>query len=259
MNDRPPDTGTNKSALVLKLSQCLDLEEEDLRWIVAFEGASESLPAGTDIVKQNGTYESAAVLLEGWCMKYKLLPDGQRQVVNFLLPGAFIGLHANLFQVTDHAISTLTRCRVSSFEPQLVTRIFRERPLLAAAIVWDHAREEALLMERLASLGRRTAYERLAHLLVELAILLSWRGQDLRDGAPLPIPQAVVADTLGLSLVHVSRTIQKLREEGLLENNNNHRGIVLRDLAGLMAVCGYDETYLHKSRLPEKTVKSIGG
>lgn len=57
MHDRPPDTGTNKSALVLKLSQCLDLEEQDLRWIVALEGAPESLPAGTDIVKQNGTYE----------------------------------------------------------------------------------------------------------------------------------------------------------------------------------------------------------
>lgn len=108
--------------------------------------------------------------------------------MSFLLPGAFTGLHANLFQVADHAISTLSRCRVSWFEPQLGTRIFRKRPLLAAAIVWDHAREEALL-----------------------------------------------------------------------ENNNNHRGIVLRDLAGLMAVCGYDETYLHKSRLPEKTVKSIGG
>lgn len=244
---------TTYSALAIKLSQYLELEYEDHRHIAALESGARSLPAGAELVKQNAPYGSAAVVLEGWCLRYKLLPGGDRQVINFLLPGTFIGLHGTLFETADHAVSALTPSRIAFFDSQKIAQTFRERPRLALAISWDHAREEALIIERVASLGRRDAYERFAHLLVELALRLAWRTPQ-QNPITLPITQAVIADTLGLSLVHVSRTIQRLRDEGLIENSSQ-RGIVLRDLDGLKAVCGYDETYLHRTRLPEKTRK----
>ena len=245
-----------KSALALKLSQCLDLEDKDLDRIAEFEAAPKAFGSGEDLLEENCAFEHAGVVLEGWCFKYKLLDDGRRQIVNFILPGGFVGLHGNVFQVADHSVSTLTRCKISTFDPQLVTKTFAERPLLGAAIVWDNAREEAILMERLASLGRRSAYERFAHLMVELAKQMNRRGFIGEEKVVLPVPQAVVADTLGLSLVHVSRTIQKLRRNGLIEPSQQ-RGIVLRDLRGLMEVCGFDETYLHQDRLPERTRRQI--
>lgn len=245
-----------KSALALKLSQCLDLEDKDLDRIAEFEAAPRAVASGEDLVKENAPYRHAGVVLEGWCLKYKLLDDGRRQIVNFVLPGGFIGLHANVFEVADHSVSALTQGKISWFDPQLVTKTFGERPLLAAAIVWDNAREEAILMERLASLGRRSAYERFAHLMVELAKHLDRRGFIGEEKVELPITQVVIADTLGLSLVHVSRTIQKLRRDGLIEPNQQ-RGIVLRDLRGLMEVCGFDDTYLHQNKLPERTRRHI--
>lgn len=255
MNDRPKDAQT--SALARKLSQYFDPEIEDLRHLAALEADARVLPAGAEIVKQNAPYGESAVILEGWCLRYKLLPGGDRQVINFLLPGTFVGLHGALFETADHGVSALTRCRLAFFDQQTIAQVFRARPRLAVAISWDHAREEALIIERLASLGRRDAYERLAHLLVELALRISWR-QPAQRPLLLPITQAVIADTLGLSLVHVSRTIQRLREEGLIENSAQ-RGILLRDLDGLKAVCGYDETYLHRTRLPEKMRKVFEG
>ena len=240
-----------------KLSHCIDLEDEDLRQLAEFQRSGESVSAREDLVVENRPYETAGVMIEGWGIRYKLLGDGRRQVLNFLLPGSFFGLHANVFELADHSVSTLTRCRVARFDPQLLTRTFVERPLLAAAIVWDSAREESLLMEHLASLGRRSAYEGFAHVLVELAKLLYLRGEfEEADGCLLPVPQAVFADTLGLSLVHVSRTLQKLKREGLVETPGKN-GIVLRDLKGLIAVCGYEETYLHHSPLPQRTRQKI--
>ncbi|MEX0923531.1 MAG: Crp/Fnr family transcriptional regulator [Rhodovibrionaceae bacterium] len=245
------------SPLMRKLAQCIELDSAARMRLQEFEAAVKPLPPGADLIKENSPYEQAGVVVEGWCLKYKLLDDGRRQVINFVLPGGFIGLHANVFEIADHSVSTLTACQVSRFDPQQITKTFSELPRLAAAIVWDHAREEAVLMERLASLGRRSAYERFAHLLVELTVLLSRRSEELPRKVVLPITQAVIADTLGLSPVHVSRTIQRLRRDGLIEDGRQ-RGIALCDLAGLMRVCGFDETYLHQDALPKQTQRRIG-
>lgn len=246
-----------ETALVRKLSQCIDLDHEDLERLEEFQADFCAVSARTDLVCENEPYKTAGVMIDGWGFRYKLLPDGRRQVISFMLPGSFFGLHANVFEIADHSVSTLTRCRIARFDPQLLTRTLAERPMLGAAIVWDNAREEALLMEHLASLGRRDAYERFAHILVELAKLVHVRGEPVADeGYTLPVPQIVFADALGLSLVHVSRTLRKLKQEGLIDGDSKS-GVVLRDLKGLISVCGYEETYLHQSPLPDRTRQRI--
>ena len=113
----------NESALVRKLSQCLDLAPEDIERLAELEGRAEPVAAGEDLVVENEPFRQAGVLVEGWCLKYKLLPDGRRQVVNFVLPGGFIGLHANVFEIADHSVATHSRCRVSPVDPQLPSLI----------------------------------------------------------------------------------------------------------------------------------------
>lgn len=246
------------STLATKLTRYLELDEKERRRLAEFESGAECVASGVDILRENQPYRDAGVLIEGWCLKYKLLVDGRRQVINYVLPGSFIALEANVFDTADHSIGTLTPCSLAWFDPQEMTRTFSELPRLAAAIVWDTAREDALLMERLTSLGRRSAYERLAHVLVEVAHLLACRGLPLEKNTVLPLSQAVIADTLGLSQVHVNRTIRQLRDDGLIEATPQ-RGIVLRDLRGLIEICGYDETYLHRHLMPAKTHKSFRG
>lgn len=253
--DSPP---LKASTLATKLSHYLELAEKERQRLAEFESRAERIASGVDILQENQPYRYAGVLIEGWCLKYKLLVDGRRQVINYVLPGSFIALEANVFDTADHSIGTLTPCTISWFDPHEVTKTFADLPRLAAAIVWDNAREDALLMERLTSLGRRSAYERLAHILVEISHLQARRGLPLEKNTVLPLSQAVIADTLGLSLVHVNRTIRQLREDGLIEATTQ-RGIVLRDPHGLIKVCGYDETYLHQHLMPAKTREIFPG
>ena len=239
-----------ETALVRKLSQCIDLDHEDLERLEEFQADFCAVSARTDLVCENEPYKTAGVMIDGWGFRYKLLPDGRRQVISFMLPGSFFGLHANVFEIADHSVSTLTRCRIARFDPQLLTRTLAERPMLGAAIVWDNAREEALLMEHLASLGRRSAYERVAHLIVEVCKQVGWSGGLAKGDERLPFSQAVLADALGLSTVHISRNVSRMRREGLI-GKTSRGGLVVLDLTGLMGICDYDETYLYQNFRPK--------
>lgn len=256
---RPSDDLTNRSVasfLMAKLAQFIELTAEERACLDSFESEPDHIAAGELLVRENDPLTRAGVLVDGWCASYKLLSDGRQQIVNFILPGSFLGLHANVFKYADHAISTLTPCRISWFDPQEITGIFAAYPRLATAIVWDAAREQSFLMERVASLGRRSAYERFAHLLIELAILLEKRGISQSEGQIFPITQTVLSDALGLSTVHVSRTLRQLRKDGLIEPDTK-RGVAIRDFEGLKAACDFDKTYLHETPVPAKTEQAI--
>lgn len=228
----------------------MELDEEDLRHLARFEAKPKAVGRDVELLREGDPYDRTGILLEGWCLRYKMLPDGRRQVVNFVLPGSFLGFYANVFETLNHSVLTLGDCRVAWFNPQYMTDIFAERPKLALSIVWDNAREESVLMERLASLGRRSAYERVAHLIVEVCKQVGWSGGLAKGDERLPFSQAVLADALGLSTVHISRNVSRMRREGLI-GKTSRGGLVVLDLTGLMGICDYDETYLYQNFRPK--------
>ena len=190
-------------------------------------------PVDSDIdLVSEGEEESFVHIIEsGWCARYKLLPDGRKQILNFLVPGDFAGLRAALFGIDNHSIATLTDCTVGVIPVGRILDLYAHYPRLAAALTWTAAREEAMLADHVVRLGRRTAYERMAHLLVELLYRLQRVGKADENSYRLPVSQETLGDMLGLSVVHVNRTLRRLRKEGLISMET--RAIVLNDVAEL--------------------------
>jgi CRP-like cAMP-binding protein len=189
---------------------------EEVDFIQRQKTAEVSYRAGAILVQEGQRDERLFTLLSGWAFRFKALPDGRRQILNFLLPGDLIGLQGRLFDEAPHGVEALSAVTLCAFTRERTWEVFREYPALAYDLTWLCAHEERLIDEGLLSVGRRTALERVAVLIAHL-----WsRARQLElvaDGLlPFPLTQAHIADALGLSAVHTNRTLQILRRRGLL-------------------------------------------
>lgn len=207
-----------------------------------FSSTARTFRRGADIIAQGCAYDSLFMLVEGFAWRYRIMIDGRRQVLNVLIPGDIIGFPACLFEKSLYSIGTLSRVVVHAISFERIAAFYCEHPRLAIALLWSTAREAALCGEHLTNVGWRSASERLAHFLLEIATRLSTVG--LCDGFTfdLPLTQAKLADVLALSIPHVNRTLRALREEGLIEMSGPKVRIVNR--AALMAIADFDESYL---------------
>lgn len=181
---------------------------------------------GVDMIHQGQIDQCAYVLASGWACSCKLLPGGTRQIVDFQIPGDFLGLRSVLFRTADHNVEPITPVQASEVRHQDLLAAFSETPRLATAVLWAASRDEAMVVEHLVDLGRRSATERMAHFLLELGARLRLVGMANRDGFACPLSQYLLADAMGLSAVHVNRVLRELREEGLL---TFQKGIVTFD------------------------------
>ncbi|WP_449234180.1 Crp/Fnr family transcriptional regulator [Azospirillum doebereinerae] len=243
--------------LWLKLSSYLILKDEEKDYLSDLEKNTVRQPARSDLLQQGERYRDVRVMREGWAIRHKALPDGRRQVVNFVLPGDIIGMYSTLFESADHSVTTLTAVEVACFPPERIVELFQSFPRLAAALAWSGAREEAIVAERLLSLGRRTALERTAHLIVELLRRLSTVNLVENGHFTLPVTQEILADALGLSIVHINRTLRRLRDSGLIELNGQR--ITVNDVRQLASVGQFDELYLHLIRAPKRLERAFAG
>ena len=165
-----------------------------------------------------------------------------------ILSGDAIGLLGAVTPVATSSVTALGDLSAVPFAPTAVVRAIARSPRLGAALFWAAAREQEILAEHLVSLGRRSARERVAHLFLELWARLRVRG--LSDGNQLQVPltQQIIADALGLSVVHVNRTLRQLAAEGLL--TVKRESVSLLDLEQLLRVTGFDEDYLMHHAIP---------
>ena len=179
-------------------------------------------------------------LYDGWAFTYKLLPDGRRQILDFLLPGSLIGLHALWFKAMPHSTQTLTSVSLCVFDKETFRDLLRQKPQFEWELLKHSAFSQASRDRRLSDLGRRPAKERIARLVLEIFGQLTAR--DLVDGHSFTFypRQQHIADALGLTKVHVSRTLQTLRQEGLLEVTRDSATIL--DIKGLKELADYTET-----------------
>lgn len=193
------------------------------------------------------------LILEGFACRYKMLPDGTRQIVAYLVLGDFCDLHVFILKVMDHTIATLSRCTVVKISRAPILELM-ERPAIARAFWWPALVDEATLREWLVNVGARTAEQRIAHLRCEL-LLLQTVGLTNGDTYELPITQAELADTVGLTSVHVNRVLQRLRRDGLITLKG--KNLVIPDLERLKAFSGFNPNYLHladRDGVPEQSI-----
>lgn len=238
-------TSIKNSPLALKLSAFVSLTDVELAVLTRLDARRRSFAKGRDLVLQGQSEQAAFMLSAGWVCSYKLQPDGSRQIVDFQIPGDFLGLRSVLLRTSDHSFETITDVEASQVLASDLLEALAQTPRLATAILWAASRDEAMVVEHMVGIGRRTADARMAHFLLELEARLRLVGLAQADGYTCPLTQYHLADALGLSAIHVNRVLRQLREEGLVTFQDGR--VTFTDHAGLMDIAQFDPTYLDQS------------
>ncbi|WOI52193.1 Crp/Fnr family transcriptional regulator [Parvularcula sp. LCG005] len=231
-----------RSPLARKLSNFVRLNEAELLVLDGFERRRTDFASGKDLVQQGQSKHTAYILSSGWVCSYKLQPDGSRQIVDFQIPGDFLGLRSVLLRTSDHSFEAVTDIQAAQVHAKDLLAAFSDTPRLATAVFWAASRDEAMVVEHLVNLGCRDADARMAHFLLELASRLSLVGLGTKQGYDCPLTQYHLADALGLSAVHVNRVLRKLRERGLVTFREGH--VTFNDIDGLIKLAEFDPGYL---------------
>ena len=189
---------------------------EELDLVQSLKRREVYVRAGETLIHEGQTDAPLYTLREGWAFRFKTLSDGRRQILTFLLAGDFIGVQQKMGDASAHGVITLTDAVFCVFQRDSLWELHRQSPSMGFNITWLTAHEESLVDDTLLSVGRRSAEERIAMLL----ILLFKRAAALQAdggaaGVPFPLTQQHVADGLGLSLVHTNKTLRKLERRGL--------------------------------------------
>jgi CRP-like cAMP-binding protein len=242
MSDAKGVSSIQDSPFARKLSAFVRLSDGDLTAISDLYRRRRRFAVGADMIHQGQTDQSAYVLASGWASSYKLLPGGTRQVVDIQIPGDFLGLRSVLFRTSDHNVEPITLVHASEVKQRDLLNAFAKTPRLATAVLWAASRDEAMVVEHLVDLGRRSSTERMAHFLLELGARLRLVGLGDRTGYLCPLSQYILADALGLSAVHVNRVLRELREEGLVTFQRGR--VVFDDYDALVQFSGFDRAYL---------------
>lgn len=225
-----------------KLGAFVALTNQELAVLDQLHSRRKAFPPGKDIIYEGQAERCAYILASGWVCSYKLLPNGTRQIVDFQIPGDFLGLRSVLFRTADHNIEPITPVQASEVQGSDLLEAFETAPRLATAVLWAASRDEAMVVEHLVDLGRRDAKQRMAHFLLELGARLKLVGQATKAGYECPLTQYMLADSLGLSAVHVNRVLRELREDGLMTFQLGK--VTFDDYDGLVAFSDFDRNYL---------------
>ena len=224
-----------------KLSH-LNLAETARTAVLATVSSTRELDARRDFLVAGEPSPQILVLLEGMVARHKTLPDGQRQIVSFGIAGDFCNAQALVSPALDFGVSTLSACKLAVLPHRELRQVVEQYPTIALALWRESVAESAVEREWMLNLGRRPALDRMAHMLSEMA----WRTENAglsRDGSyHFPLTQMEIADALGLSTVHVNRTLQELRNRGIIRFNQGVLTIVRPD--ALKAMAGFDPRYL---------------
>jgi len=210
--------------------------------LAEFRSARHVVGKRKELVHESHSAPVAYILHDGWMCSYKRLPDGGRQVVNIQLPGDIVGLNSLFLQTSDQSIEALTDSIVSEIGRGQLLSAMRQSPRLAEAVMWSFARDEAIIAQHLANLGRRSALARTAHFLLELGFRLQETGTATALGYDCPLSQQLLADALGLTSIHFNRILRYLREKELLLFSAG--AVEFLNQPALTQLAGFDPSYL---------------
>ncbi len=242
---------------LLRLRRGAEISEDDAAFVEQMLRNTALIPADRQLQSEGDQPQVLHVVLDGLACRYKILPDGRRQILAFLVPGDPCDFHVFLLPRIDHNLSTLSPSLVASVPRRDIETALAERPELARAFWSSMLVDVSVLREWLVNVGRRNAYERMAHLLWELYLRHAIVGKVSDDAFHLPLTQADLADALGLSTVYVNKTITRLRASGIIETDRRQIRILKPD--ELSAIAGFDGSYLYQRETVRKAPAGFRG
>lgn len=230
-------------ALATKLQSLAGLEGRDFEILARASRDVRTVIPGDDIISEGDNPDNVYLILRGFAFRYKVTEDGGRQVFAYLLPGDFCDLHVALLNRMDHSIGTVSPCEIALIPRRTILTLTGEHPRIARALWMCTLVDEATLREWLLNIGRRAADKRIAHLFCEIHARLEAVGLATSGAFELPIPQPLLADTVGLSNIHVNRSLRALREANLVTFRKHV--VVIPDMLKLQDYAGFSPAYLH--------------
>lgn len=229
--------------LVSMLSRRDRLSDAERTLIEQLPRRVRSFANGDELVVENARSEESCLVLSGFTARAQFLSDGKRQFTALHVPGDFVDLHALMLKVMDHSVVAVGRCEAAFIPHSSLLKLIESAPHVGRLFWLSTVIDAAIQRTWITNLGRRTPSQHIAHLLCELYVRLEVVGL-ARDGSfDFAATQTDVADMVGLSLVHVNRTIQELRSARLVSWRNGH--VRIDDLERLQQFADFDPTYLN--------------
>jgi CRP-like cAMP-binding protein len=233
------------NAFIRKLNLFAPLSGADSKMLEHVCSKPLSIKARQDLIAEGEAPDVVHLILQGFACRYKVLPEGTRSIMAYLLPGDMCDWHAFILKDMDHSVATLSPCQVVEIPRAAVLEITDKYPAITRALWWIALVDEAVLREWIVNVSRRSAEQAVAHLFCELLARLEAVGLRVADGFEFPVTQSELADTIGLSAVHVNRVIQELRARKLIVLNT--QGLQILNIEALKKLAGFRPNYLHLS------------
>ena len=237
-----------QSCIIKHFSHYCSLTEDEKQLLTTLEQSPTDIKAGALLWEMGDPANEFCTLKSGWAYSYRHLENGDRQILEVFLPGDIIGLREFAFSARLENVRMIDDGVVCHFPHKRMLNLFRNSLTLTSVMFAISSRQQALLTERLVTLARRTARQKMAHFLYEMYLRLRQTNPAISNQFRLPLSQEQLADILGLSPVHVSRTFTALSEDELVFRDRHH--LTIPDLALLCAEGGFDDCYLNDSVRP---------
>ena len=232
--------------MVRKLSQWRPLDQADSEAILALPHRILNFRAQEYIVREGDEPKHSCLILSGFAFRQKVAGNGGRQIVSIHMKGDLADLQNSLLGVADHSLQALTHVEAAMISVDAIQNLAFDRPAIGRALWYETLVDASIFREWVLNVGRRDARTRLAHLLCEFALRMEAQGLIDGGGFELPITQEQLADAVGLTPVHVNRTLKSLEADGLITRNK--RNIVFPSWERMRDVGDFNPRYLHLDR-----------
>jgi CRP-like cAMP-binding protein len=226
-----------------KLEKRVVFSDDDRAAFLSLPFGIKELTAGSYIVREREEIKNCCILLSGFAFQSKIVGNGGRQILSIHIPGDVVDIQHAMLGTADHNIQMLTAGKVALVPAAALKELAFEHPAIGQAMWLETLVDGSIFREWLANVGRRDARTRISHLLCEFTVRLHTAGLTEGHRYELPMTQEQLGDATGLTSVHVNRTMQGLRSDGLISSDK--RAITIEDWAGLTTVGDFDIAYLH--------------
>ncbi|MCJ2110290.1 Crp/Fnr family transcriptional regulator [Methylobacterium sp. E-025] len=231
------------NVLIQKLEHACDLDEADRVALQSLSDTTWQVEADYDLSREGDRPEAVLLVVEGLAYRYKILPDGKRQILGLLLPGDFCDLHVTILAQRDHSIGTFTPCEVASIPRATILDLITTSAQIANAFWWATLVDKGIMREWMTSMGQRSAIKMVAHFFCELLVRMQAIGRATASNYELQMTQNELADAFGITVVHLNRMLRDLRDQDLIRLKRGR--VDIPDVARLEAFCGFNRNYLH--------------
>lgn len=251
--DAGKDSAFEKHPFVAKLSAHGAIDSDDLKALARLLNRKVAVRKGQDIIVQGYEYKTLDIVESGFGLRFTLLHQGGRQIINAVLPGDIVGFPASFFQRSIFSVMAATPMSLHRISFDAFSDLCRERPNIAVALIGFAAREASIYAHHLVNAGRRSPLERVAHFLLETHFRLKAVGYASEDSFELPISQESIGDAVGLSAPHVNRMLSELRHQELIGTKNHT--IKILDGAALQILAEFEPTYLARTSFSRSPIR----